>query len=257
MAADNPEHRVRFGATVVATARAIRATWPAFLIAWVARGLLEAIRPILRAAHVLTISFNLNLAQIALALVLGAASAVISGLLIRWLLDPGAKATRPDRGLAGYVALIVVSHVIDLGVTSIMAPDMHATPLAAAGLRMALLGWATLALALVYAALALWPIGVLVGDRLSFPRALQLMGRAYPSYVLAMILLSLPGIVVTQLRVWTHHLPASLPDRLWMVVIGSLTSTASTVVLAQIYARRLRGTDLPSSGSSASAPAVA
>ena len=46
--------------------RAIRAAWPAFVIAWAARGLLEAVLPILRIAHVLDLGPGVNPAQFGL-----------------------------------------------------------------------------------------------------------------------------------------------------------------------------------------------
>lgn len=52
-----------------------------------------------------------------------------------------------------------------------------------------------------------------------------------------------------------HQVRRGLQDRLIQIAISSLATTLSTVVLAQIYAQRVRGIELP--GSSSASPATA
>jgi hypothetical protein len=235
---------------VVAAARAIGGAWPAFLIAWAARGLLETIQPILRMAHIWPAHPGLDPAQLTFNFAMGAVLAAVSGLLIRWLLEPKPTPPRPDLRLAGYVAMIVAWNIISSGVIRVLQPDPHILSQGDAVLRAVRSGGALIGLQLVAAALALWPISMLLGERLSPVRAVRLMGQAYGSFVLAMILLILPGVLLTPLQFVLHHRPNFGADRLWIVGIGSLSTTASAVVLAQVYSRRLRGVDLAASGSS-------
>jgi hypothetical protein len=250
------EHEVRFAAMVAASARAIRAAWPAFLLAWVARGLLEAAPRLLRPAHVLGAVRVFDPAQTAISLAVGAVVAAVSGLLIRYLLEPRATAMRLDLRLAGYVGLIVAWNLISVGVTLALWADPRGWPSGAILQHMLTRQAALIALQLVAVALALWPIGVLLGDRLSPLRAVRLMGQAYGSFLLAAILLALPVILLAPLTIMSRHVLTSPVDRLWQVVLSSLTTTASTFVLAQVYSRRLRGADLTASGSTVGAAAA-
>ena len=115
---------------------------------------------------------------------IGAATAVVSGLLIRWLIAPSAGALRPDLRLAGYVALIVAWNLISVGVTLAVAP--HPRGLAAGRFLPQMVGFnlAAIIVPLAAAAIALWPVSVLVGHRLSPLRAVRWMRsglRAVPA----------------------------------------------------------------------------
>ena len=257
MVQNNSDHHVRFGPMVAAAARAIGGAWPAFLMAWAARGLLEAVLPILRIAHVLDLGPGVNPANLGFSGAIGAATAVVSGLLIRWLIAPSAGALRPDLRLAGYVGLIVAWNALSVAVTLAVAP--HPRGLAAGALLPQMVGFnlAAIIVPLAAAAIALWPISVLVGDRLSPMRALRWMSQAYGPFLLASVLLILPSMLLAMMQAFTRHLPSSPTDRLWSLAFSSLATTASTFVLAQVYSRRLRGTDLAASGPSAGALASA
>ncbi|HEX3367062.1 hypothetical protein [Phenylobacterium sp.] len=254
---DCSDHHVRFGPMAAAAARAIGAAWPVFLAAWAARGLLEAVQPILRMAHVTAPSRGFDPAQTAFSLAIGAATAVVSGLLIRWLLERRPMALRPDLRLASYVGLMVAWNIVSLSVTLAVAPHPLGAPVHDLLVQMARFNVAAIGLPLAAAAIALWPISLLVGDRLSPLRALRWMSQAYGPFLLAAVLLILPGVLLTVAGAWTHHLPRSPTDRLWSLALSSLTTTASTFVLAQVYSRRIRGTDLAASGSNAGALASA
>ncbi len=252
------DHQVRFGEMVTVAARSIGGAWPVFLMAWAARGMVEAIQPILRMAHVTAAPrLGFDPTQTAVGAVIGAATATVSGLLIRWLIERRATALRLDLRLAGYVGLMVAWALVSVGVTLAVAPHPRDLGSHDIMVQMGLFNVEALALPLIAAALALWPISVLLGDQLTPLRALRWMSQAYGAFLLAGILLALPSVVLAMIQAAGGHLPRSPTDRLWMLALSSLTTTVSTFILPQVYSRRIRGTDLAASGSSAGALASA
>jgi hypothetical protein len=251
-------HEVRFGALIAASARAVRAAWPAVLLVWASRALLEAATPILRAqvnaeTGYATRSFT------ALPWFVGLILAAVSGLFIRRLLERRRESLRLDIGLVVYVILIEAAKIIGWAGFWLFRPgSRHEMTTSQIALRSGL-GLATnLLLELALAAMALWPIALMLGDRLSLPAAIRRMGRAYGWWLLVVVLLVAPSFALAQLDIWVlHHVRRSLQDHLIQTTISSLTTTLSTVVLAQIYALRVRGVDLPESGSALTAAAAA
>lgn len=254
---DGRQHLVALGPMAVAAARAIRGAWPAIVMAWVARGVLEAAPRLFRAPHIPGAVRAFDPAQTALSLAVGAVVALVSGLLIRRLLEPKVATLRIDLQLAAYVAAMVVWNAIFVGTTILLTPDPHSLSASSVLPRMLGVTGLTVVLELVAAAFALWPIGLLMGDRLPLSRAVRLMAQAYSSFLLASILLALPLILLTPLTLMSRHALTSPVDRLWQVALSSLTTTVSTVILAQIYSQRLRGTDLTAGGATVGAPAAA
>jgi hypothetical protein len=251
MSADDAAHEVRFGPLIAASARAVVRAWPAVLIVWAVRGLAEAILPLMLRAQgaALATSPWLQAAPWLMGIVL----AVVSGLFLRWLLAPRRDSLRPDLGLLIYVALIEASTLVNWATIRLIRPPVHAggnLDMAAIGAQIArtnLVIGASFALDLAWAALALWPIGYLVGDRMGPAPAIRRMGQALPWWLLIVIGLGSPAFVWGTVPALTHNIDfaRSLSHRLVGVAISSLTTTLSTVVLAQIYARRVRGADLP------------
>ncbi len=244
MTRDDSDHRVRFGALVAATARTMLFAWPLVLLAWAARAGVESIGPVLRAMDLWTVRGLTDPRQLAFSLATTVTIATVWGIATRWLLDGKEDAARANAGLAGYVTLIVGSQALQIGLSSIMMPAVHTTPPFQAGLGFILVGAVNLLLSLVYAALALWPISILVGEPLSPVQAARRMGHAYLLFILAAFLLDLPDIVLVQVQLFSRHFPRMLADRLGATALSSLEDTVLMVVLAQIYARRIRGADL-------------
>lgn len=257
MTRNEANHRVRFGALIAATARTILFAWPVLLAAWAARGLVESIGPVLHAMGLWTARGITDPRQLAFSLGTTVTLALVSGIAIRWLLDGRTAAARANSGLMGYVALIIGSQALQIGLTSIITPDVHTMPSGEAALRFILVAAASLLLSLAYAALALWPTSILAGEPISPVQAARRMGQAYPVFVLAAFLLALPDIALIQAQLWTHHVPRVLADQLGSTALNSLEDTVLMVVLAQIYARRIRGADLAPAGSVTTGQAMA
>ena len=173
-----------------------------------------------------------------------AAVAAVSGLLIRWLLVGRPAALRPDARLAGYVALIVLSVMITSFVSFLLLPTVHGRSTAELGLRSAEVGLVITTITLAYALLALWPVSVLMGDRLSPGATIARMRQAYLTYLgVSFLVLLLPALVSYGL-VMVRRSPRDLTDILLSMVASTLATTVGSVVLAQIYSRRVRGHDL-------------
>jgi hypothetical protein len=241
---------VRFGALIAASARVVRAAWPAVLLVWLSRGLLEATTPILRAlvnaeTGYATRSFT------ALPWLVGLILAVVSGIFIRWLLERRRDTLSLDVGLVVYVILIEAARIMGWAAFWLFRPgpryEMTTSQIA---LRSGLGLVTNLLLELGFAAVSLWPIALMLGDRLSLPAAIRRMGQAYGWWLLTVILLGGPSFALAQFDIWVlHHVRRNLQDHLMQIAFSSLTTTLSTVVLAQIYARRVRGIDLQESNS--------
>ncbi len=241
---------VRFGALIAASARAAGAVWPVVLLLWLSRGLLEAATPILRAlvnaqTGYATRSFT------ALPWLVGLILAAVSGLFIRWLLERRRGSLRLDIGLVGYVILIEAARAMEWAAFWLLRPgppyEMTSSQIA---LRTGLSLASSLLLELAFAAVALWPIALMLGDRLPAPAAIRRMGQAYGWWLLAVVLLGAPSFALAQFDIWVlHHVRRPIQDQLIGIAVSSLAATLSCVVLAQIYARRVRGIDLQASNS--------
>lgn len=244
--ADTAAQPVGFSALIAASWRAARAAWPAVLIVWAARAALEALVPMLRADYAWITAVEPW--RTATPFIVGAALALVSGLMIRWLLAPRRESLRPDLKLAGYVGLLVASNLLNFAVNRAVLGAMRAS----ADIGQAQT-YATLAIGLsvvvdvIYAALALWPIAVLMGDKLGVGEAVRRMSGALLVWLVIVVVLGLPAFILSQVNILVlHHTHASLADRILAIGINALATTLSTVVLAQIYARRVRGEDLSS-----------
>lgn len=242
---DDSEHRVLFGATWAAVTHALKVAWPAFLAAWAARSLLEEVRPWLRTNHIHLMDLPFGPPDLLQNLLIAAVLSVASGLLIRWLLDPGRAALRPDGRLLAYVGLMMLATLIASFLSMGILGDVHATPSFNLAFRGMAVSGVTLALGLLLAFVALWPVGVLVGDELSFVRAAQTMRQAFIIYLAISFVVISPGLVFTMAWTFTHLLaPHRVTERIWTSVISSCATVLMQFVLAQIYARRVRGSDL-------------
>jgi hypothetical protein len=239
---DNPAQQVRIGEMFTAVARAIRAAPLVFLIAWLVRLALDALVPVLREQGLLRMSSGSWM--FVLRCVSGVGVALVSGLLIRWLLEPKRDSLRPNVGLAVYVTLIFASLVPNWLLTLLIEPNTVSLE-TRLGLSLA----ATLAGGLVMAAFALWPIALMMGDRVTPLRAVQLMAPVYWLWILALLILVLPGVGWVLISNLLHQTPLSLGNTVGRVAVNALTSTIATFVLAYIYARRVRGEDLPGTSS--------
>jgi hypothetical protein len=250
---DDANHEVRLGGLITASARAVRRAWPAVLIVWAARGLTESITPLLLHGRSAALGASPPPWLEAAPWFLGIVLAIVSGLFIRWLLAPRRKSLRPDLGLLIYAALIEASTLINWAVIRFIRPPIRPAAvhdMAAIGAQIArtnLVIGASFVLDLAWAALALWPIGYLMREPQSPAGAVRRMAQALPFWLLIVIVLGLPTFVWGTAPALTHnfYLARTLGHRLTGFALSSLTTTLSTVVLAQIYARRVRGVDLP------------
>ncbi|HEY3951657.1 hypothetical protein [Phenylobacterium sp.] len=242
--AGQQDPEVRFGATLAAVGRAIRAAPAVFLVAWAARLALEAVSLLLRQEPV-RLAYGDAISR--WTVLVGLGTIVVSGLLIRWLLRPGRQALRLDLGLLVYGLLIGLTRLTLVGEATLLRLDrVTTTPVSQLLARTLLVQGGLAFLYLVFATLALWPISVLMDKPLSPVRAVRLMAPAWLTWVLTVIVLALPGLVSAQAGWLLHHqFHRTLADRLVDITLGSLTGTLSVFVLAQIYARRADGTDLP------------
>jgi hypothetical protein len=242
---DQPERRVRFAATVAATAGAFRFAAPAILITFAAHLVIHATPEILSASHVTIARLPFGPRGWSTELPLAVASAIVSGLLIRWLLNPAPQARRADRRLAGYVGLLVLAYVLASLVGFAIGPNLRGKAVVDQVTLSVVAGVANLSMNIAYAVLALWPISVLNGDRLTPSQAVVRMSQALVVYIGLYVLLRLPPATYIAVRVAiARGAPMQLTERLINQAIYSATATLSYVVLAQIYSRRIRGCDL-------------
>jgi hypothetical protein len=247
---DNTARQVRIGEMFIAVARAIRAAPLVFLMAWLVRLALDALVPVLREQGSLPMSSGSGI--FVLRCVSGVGVALVSGLLIRWLLEPKRQSLRPNVGLAVYVTLIFASLVPNWLLTLLLEPNTVSFD-TRLGLSLA----ATLAGGLVMAAFALWPIALMMRDRVTPLRAIQLMAPVYWLWILVLLILMLLGVAWVLISNLLHRSPLSLGNTVGRVTVNALTGTIATFVLAYIYARRVRGEDLPGRGSTRDIPEAA
>jgi hypothetical protein len=226
--------RVRVGGIFAAVARAIGAAPGLFLLVWVVRIALGGLVPLLRAQDPVLMTLETWLTVLSWAC--SVALAMVSGLLIRWLLGPRRGALGLDVGLAVYVILISASHVPSWLLTQALRHKQGASgPILAADF-----GWL-----LAMAALALWPVALMMGDPIKLRRAVQLMAPAYLPWIVTMIILALPALVWAPIpALLLHQLHPGLGERMVGVALSAFTSTIATFALAFIYARRVRGAGL-------------
>jgi hypothetical protein len=244
---DEVAGRVRVGGVFTAVARAISAAPGVFLIAWVARVILDVLAPLLRAQDSVLMALGNWITVLSWAC--SVAAAMVSGLLIRWLLGPRRDALRLDVGLAVYVILIFASYLPSWLLTLVLRHRLSAAGLVAA---------AELGCWLVMAALALWPIALMMGDPVKPRRAVQLMAPAYWPWILTMVILTLPRLAWVQIPLLLlHQFHPGLGQRMAGVALGAFTSTVATFALAYIYARRVRGAGLPGADGIGYAPQAA
>jgi hypothetical protein len=223
-----------------AVARAITAAPGVFLIALVVHLTLDALAPLLGAQDSVLVAVGNWISVLSWAC--GVAVTIVTGLLIRWLLGPRRDVFRPDIGLAVYVILISASHLPSWLLLR-LSTDRLIPLTTRASLTAADLVWV-----LVMAALALWPIALMMGDRVTLRYAVQLMAPAYWRWVAAMFILALPGLAWVLISTLLHHVHQSPGERIGLVAVSTFTSTVSTFALAYIYARRVRGMSLPATG---------
>jgi hypothetical protein len=211
------------------------------LAVWVVRGLLEAATPALRAAERARLGYGADAVGWA-PWVTGFVLAVVSGLFIRWLLERRRESLRLDIGLVAYVMLLEAASLSEWAILQLLRPDRHSMGRHEVLSRALLLAPTTLIVGLIYAAVALWPIALLVGDRLSLPAAVRRMAPTYGWWVLTVVLLALPGLALGQFGILVlHQMRPDSTMRFVSIAISSLATTLSTVVLSQVYARQVRG----------------
>lgn len=175
---ENAARDVPFGELISISARTVQGVWPAVLLVWITRALSEAMTPVLRAqvnseTGYATCSFT------ALPWLVGLLLALLSGLFIRWLLERRPESLRLDIGLVVYVLLIEAARIIDFGALWLFRlGSSHEMRVSQLALR-STLGLATnLLLDVIFAAAALWPIALMMGDQLSLPAAVKRMSQA-------------------------------------------------------------------------------
>ena len=235
---------VSVGGIFAAAARAIGAAPGVFLLVWALRLGLEVLTPLLRAQDSALVALGTWLTVLAWAC--GFVVAMVSGLLIRWLLRPRRDALRLDIGLAVYVILIRAS---SLPLLLVIQPLRHrglsaggpSSLATSAGLATAAsLGWY-----LVMAALALWPIALLMGDPIKPRRAVQLMAPVYWPWLATLVILELPVLAWTLIPPLLHVFHRGLGERMVELALTTFTTTVATFALAYVYASRVRGMGLP------------
>ncbi|THD80922.1 MAG: hypothetical protein E7812_05780 [Phenylobacterium sp.] len=242
---DGATHAVRGGAIAPAVARAIRNAPGVFLILWATRWALGALTPVLQAQGAVPPAAGHG-TWLLLPWLAGLGVAAVDALVIRWLLAPRRESLRPDLGLAAYVVLIALSNLPMWLLIRLLRPTPGGVgALSEMARRAVLITTSTIGWDLILATLALWPIALLMGDRISLPRAVRLMGPAYLIWIAALIVLLLPSLAWTWLPILLHHVHRSLTDRLISTAISTFTGALGVFVLAYIYARRVRGADLP------------
>jgi hypothetical protein len=242
---ERPEFRVRFGATVTAVAGAFRFAAPAILLAWAAHAVVHAMPLVLEVGHLKIPPLPFGPPGWSTGLPLTAASAVVSGLLIRWLLIRTPDALRLDGRLAAYVGLLLLAFVIASLASFAIVPTLRGKSALEVGLLSMAVGGAGLLIDVAYAYLALWPVSLLIGDRLTPGEAVARMRQAVFSYVGLYLLLGVPAAAFLMARtVALRGAAMQLTERFLYAAAGSITATLAFVVLAQIYSRRVRGCDL-------------
>ena len=248
---NDPESRVLFAEMFVAVPRAIGATPVVFLLAWIARFAVMALATGLRPMHPSPPPAFASWAFVML-LVPGFTTTLISGLFIRALLEPRRRIPNLDLRLAAYVALVSISRFPSWVPVSIRLPP--ATESVSQGVvRLGLFAGGSLIFGLVMAALALWPIAVLMGVRLSPARAVRLMAPALVPWILAVIILALPELalpfVLMPLHPFQQGVGLGLGLRIGLLILSSFLSTISAVALTYVYARRVQAANLSGTGS--------
>jgi hypothetical protein len=83
-----------------------------------------------------------------------------------------------------------------------------------------------------------------MGDRLSPGALISRMRQAYFTFLGLTLLLAVPAAALTYMRLFARRVLPNLTDNLLYAALAALTATLSALVLAQIYARRVRGCDL-------------
>jgi len=236
---DDAAQEVRLGAVAAWVGHAVRNAPGLFAAACIARFAIEAVPAVWTARAGIGVLGSPSFW--ALTSISALATALVTGLVIRWLLEPKRRSLAFDRGLAAYVVLILLFRLPPVLGAMLLRPAAGPGPLperlaASFAVTGMTLGWS-----LALATLALWPIGFLMADRLTAREAFRRMGPAYGVWLLTYVILLLPGLALTQIQFLVHHLHRALGDRLADLAIGSLTTTLATFALAYIYARRVKG----------------
>jgi len=244
--AENEEaHRVRFGATVSAIARAFRFAAPAILITWGVYFGIHALPVILELAKVTIPRLPFGPPGWTTGLPITVATAVTSGLFIRWLLVRTPDALRPDGRLAAYVGLLVLAFLIDSFVLFALMPDLRGRTTISQSVGLIGRGVVSLLIDLVLAFLVLWPVGLLVGDRLSPGQAIARMRQAILTFIGVYLLLGVPPVlIITGRMIVSRAVRLGPGERLANLALSSVIGTLAFVLLAQVYSRRIRGCDL-------------